>query len=105
MKPFLTVLPCPQPYLPHIVRYKNSHPNMSQTFAGMVKGQSILVRLASEADRTRIQSAANNAKVRIEIAEHPTPNMVRVTSLGRWRERVMSTLNPGHVQRFKTRHS
>ena len=105
MKPFLTVLPCPQPYLPRIVRYRNGRPNVSQTFAGMVKGQSILVRLASEADRTRIQSAANNAKVRIKITEDLAPNTVRVTSLGRWRERVMSTINPGHVQRFKTRHN
>jgi hypothetical protein len=74
-----------------------------KTFAGMVKGQDLLIRMTLRVDRARIQRAADNARVRIKIVEHPSLDTIRVTSLGPQRERVMSKVTPNRVLRFKTR--
>jgi hypothetical protein len=99
----LVVVPYSRPYT-HIVRFKNSRANLLKTFIGMAKGQDLLVRMTVRADRNRVQGAADNARVRIKIEEHPALDTVRVTSLGPQRERVMSEIDPGHVRYFKTRH-
>ena len=99
----LVVVPYSRPYT-HVVRFKNSRANLLKTFVGMAKGQDLLVRMTVKADRNRIQGAADNARVRIKIEEHPALDTVRVTSLGPQRERVMSEIVPGHVWYFKTRH-
>ena len=101
-KRLLTITPHSRPYT-RIVRFKNGRANLLKTFTGMVKGQDILARLAHRADWTRIQGAADNARVRIKIEEHPALDTVRVTSLGPQRERVMSETTPGRVRYFKTR--
>jgi hypothetical protein len=99
----LVVVPYSRPYT-HVVRFKNTRANLLKTFIGMAKGQDLLVRMTVKADRNRIQGAADNARVRIKIEEHPALDTVRVTSLGPQRERVMSEIVPGHVRYFKTRH-
>jgi hypothetical protein len=98
----LVVTPFSRPYA-HIVRFKNGRANLLKTFAGMAKGQDILIRMTLRADRVRIQGAADNARVRIKMGEHPSINTVQITSLGPQRERVMSKFTPGRVLRFKTR--
>ncbi len=100
----LEIAPHSKPY-PRIVRFKNNRANLLKTFIGMAKGQDLLVRMTVKADRTRIQGAANNARVRIKIEDHPSLNTVRVTSLGPQRERVMSKSAPGRVRYFRTRPS
>jgi hypothetical protein len=85
------------------VRFKNNRANLLKTFIGMAKGQDLLIRMTVRVDRRRIQGAADNARVRIKIEEHPSLDTVRVVSLGPQRERVMSETNPGHVRYFKTR--
>jgi hypothetical protein len=102
MKHPLVVIPFSQPYT-NVVRFKNNRPNLLKTFAGMAKGQDILIRFTLKADQRRIQGAADNARVRIKMDEHPSIDTVRVTSLGPQRERVMSEIAPGRVLRFKTR--
>lgn len=104
MKRPLVVLPFSCPYT-HIVRFKNNRANLLKTFAGMAKGQDILIRFTLKADRARIKCAANNAGVRIKIEEHPALNTIYVTSLGPQRERVMCEVTPDRVLRFKTRRS
>jgi hypothetical protein len=99
----LVVVPYTRPYT-RIVRFKNGRANLSKTFAGMDKGQTILVRMASRTDRSLVKCAANNARVRIRINEHPSIDTIQVTSLGPQRERVMSEATPGHVRYFKPRH-
>jgi hypothetical protein len=103
MRP-LVVIPFSRPYA-HIVRFKNGRANLLQTFAGMAKGQGILIRTTLRADRVRIQGAADNARVRIKMGEHPSIDTVQITSLGPQRERVMSKVTPGRVLRFRTRRS
>jgi hypothetical protein len=100
----LVVTPFSRPYV-HIVRFKNGRANLLKTFAGMAKGQDILIRMTLRADRVRIQGVANNARVRIKMGEHPSINTVQITSLGPQRERVMSEVTPGRVLRFRTRRS
>lgn len=100
----LVVVPLSQPYA-HIVRFKNGRANLLKTFAGLAKGQNILIRMTLKADRVRIQGSADNAGTRIKMEEHPSLNTIRVTSLGPQRERVMSKIMPNRVQRFKTRIS
>ena len=102
MKRPLVVLPFSRPYA-RVVRFKNNQANLLKTFAGMVKGQDILIRMTLRVDRARIQGTADNARVRIKIGEHPSLDTVRVTSLGPQRERVMSKVTPNRVLRFKTR--
>ena len=102
MKRPLVIVPYSQPYA-RIVRYKNGRANLLATFAGMEKGRTILIRMTLKADRTRIQGAANSARMRIKINEHPALNTILVTSLGPQRERVMSEITPTRVRYFKTR--
>ena len=103
MRP-LVVIPVSQPYA-HIVRFKNGRANLLKTFAGMAKGQDILIRMTLRTDRVRIQGAADNARVRIKMREHSSINTVQIMSLGPQRERVMSKVTPERVLRFKTRRS
>ena len=98
----LVVTSYSQPYA-QVVRFKNNRANLSKTFVGMSKGQNLLIRMAVKADRTRIKEAANNARVRIRIEEHPALDTIRVTSLGPQRERIMSETAPGRVRYFRTR--
>jgi hypothetical protein len=60
----------------------------------MEKGQTILIRMASKADLTRVTSAAGNVKVRIKIEEHGDVNTIRVTSLGPQRKRGVTQIAP-----------
>ena len=99
----LVVTPYSRPYT-HVVRFKNNRANLLKTFVNMLKGQDLLIRMTVKADRRRIQGAADNARVRIKIEEHPALDTVRVTSLGPQRERVMSEVIPGRVRYFRTRH-
>jgi hypothetical protein len=99
----LVVTPYSRPYT-HVVRFKNNRANLLKTFVTMLKGQDLLIRMTVKADRCRIQGAADNARVRIKIEEHPTLDTVWVTSLGPQRERVMSEIAPGRVRYFRTRH-
>ena len=98
----MVVVPYSRPYT-HIVRFKNNRANLLRTFTGMAKGQDILIRMPLRTDRAKVQGTANSARVRIKIEEHPAFDMVRVTSLGPQRERVMSETTPGRVRYFKTR--
>ena len=88
MKPYppLGVTPYSRPS-PRIVRLGNGRVNMSATLAGMKKGQTILIRMNSKADLTRVTSAAGNVKVRIKIEGHPAMFTILVTSLGPQRKR------------------
>ena len=95
MKPYppLEITPYSLPS-PHIVRFGNGRANLGATLAGMEKGQTILIRMASKADLTRVTSVAANAKVRIKIEEHPAMFTIRVTSLGPWRKRGVVQVVP-----------
>ena len=77
-----------------IVRYKNDVVNLKATLARMYSGQSITVRMTAKTDVSRVVSAANNAKVRIKIGQHPALYTILVTSLGPQRKRKQSITDP-----------
>ena len=91
--PPLEVTPYSHPDI-RIVRFGNGRANVSATFAGMEKGQTVLIRMNSKADLTRVTSAAGNVKVRIKIEEYGEVNTIRVTSLGPWRKRGVTQIAP-----------
>lgn len=86
-RPPLDICPCSRPYA-RVVRFMNHRVNLLATLAGMARGQSILVRMASKGDKTRIVGAANNARTRIRIDMHPSENTIVVVSLGPQRKRA-----------------